>query len=91
MRYGRVSGVIGCEIVDKLFSRVRLEEVEEADEETEPEEGAEIFSQIKLDVKKIVVEEGSEVFGDEEEVEEEEYIDVFVSSDEEGEEDDDSD
>ena len=83
--------MIGCEIVDKLFSRVRLEEVEEADEETEPEEGAEIFSQIKLDVKKIVVEEGSEVFGDEEEVEEEEYIDVFVSSDEEGEEDDDSD
>ena len=83
--------MIGCEIVDKLFSRVRLEEVEEADEETEPEEGAEIFSQIKLDVKKIVVEEGSEVFGDEEEVEEEEYIDVFVSSDEEGEEDDDGD
>ena len=83
--------MIGCEIDDKLFSRVRLEEVEEADEETEPEEGAEIFSQIKLDVKKIVVEEGSEVFGDEEEVEEEEYIDVFVSSDEEGEEDDDSD
>ena len=83
--------MIGCEIVDKLFSRVRLKEVEEADKETEPEEGAEIFSQIKLDVKKIVVEEGSEVFGDEEEVEEEEYIDVFVSSDEEGEEDDDSD
>ena len=70
---------------------MRLEEVEEADEETEPEEGAEIFSQIKLDVKKIVVEEGYEVFGDEEEVEEEEYIDVFVSSDEEGEEDDDGD
>ena len=40
---------------------MRLEGVEEADKETKSEEGAEIFSQIKLDVKKIQVEEGSGV------------------------------
>ena len=38
-----------------------LEVVEEADKETKSEEGAEIFSHIKLDVKKILVEEESRV------------------------------
>ena len=68
--------------------RERLEEVEGADGETEAEdEGSNIFGQIKLDVNKIVRESGSEVFT-EKEVEESEYIEVFVSSDEEEEDED---
>ena len=68
-----------------------LEEVEEADGETETENGSEeIFSMIKLDVQKMSAGDGSKVFADEE-VEEEEYIEVYVSSDEDEEEDDDSD
>ena len=40
--------------------------MEDGDWETENEEGSMIFSQIKLDVKEITGEGGSEVFGDEE-------------------------
>ena len=70
---------------------MRLEEVEEADGETETEKGEEIFSQIKLDIEKMPAGDGSEVFADEEVEEEQEYIEVYVSSDEDEEEEVDSD
>ena len=60
---------------------MRLEEVEDGDGETEADEdGWEIFGQIKLDINKLSSEGGSEVF---EEFEEQEYIEVYVSTDEE--------
>ena len=55
--------------------------MEDGDGETEDEDGS-VFSQIRLDVRKISTEAGSEVFN-EEEYEEQLYIEVFVSSDEE--------
>ena len=60
---------------------MRLEEVEDGDGETEAEEDGSIFSKIRLDVTKISEDGGSEVF-EEEEYEEELYIEVFVSTDE---------
>ena len=59
---------------------MRLEEVEDGDGETEAEDGL-IFSKIRLDVTKILEDGGSEVF-EEDEYEEELYIEVFVSTDE---------
>ena len=59
---------------------MRLEEVEDGDRETEAEDGL-IFSKIRLDVTKISEDGGSEVF-EEDEYEEELYIEVFVSTDE---------
>ena len=57
---------------------MQLEEVEDGDGETEADEdGWEIFGHIKLDIKKSSSEGGSEVF---EEFEEQEYIEVYVSS-----------
>ena len=57
--------------------------MEDGDGETEAEEdGWEIFGKIKLDINKLSSEGGSEVFTDEE-FEEQEYIEVYVSSDDE--------
>ena len=58
---------------------MRLEEVEDGDGETEAEDGS-IFAKIRLDVTKISEDGGLEVFEDE--YEEELYIEVFVSTDE---------
>ena len=60
---------------------MRLEEVEDGDGETEDEDGL-IFSKIKLDVTNISADGGSEVF-EQDEYEEDLYIEVFVSTDEE--------
>ena len=60
---------------------MRLEEVEDGDGETEDEDGS-IFFKIKLDVTKILADGGSEVF-EQDEYEEDLYIEVFVSTDEE--------
>ena len=60
---------------------MKLEEVEDVDGETEDEDGS-IFSKIKLDVTKISSDGGSEVF-EQDGYEEDLYIEVFVSTDEE--------
>ena len=63
--------------------RVRLEEVEDGDRETEAEDdGSEIVGQIKLNVMKLTTYRDSEVFVDEE-FDEQVNIEVFVSTDDE--------